>query len=48
MKAIIKQAMAEVAEEKKLEKLEEAKNVIRQIEVLKAQLAELQKQIDEM
>ncbi len=45
MKAIIKQAMKEIAKENKLEKLVEAKNIIRQIEILEKQLADLRKQI---
>jgi len=45
MNSIIKAAKREIAEENKREKVAEAKNIIRQIEILKAQLAELNKQI---
>lgn len=47
-KDIIATAKREIAEENKHEKVTEAKNIIRQIEILKAQLAELNKQISEL
>jgi len=48
MKEYIRQAKRELDEEKKREKVEEAKNVMRQIEQLKKLLAELEKQINDM
>ena len=48
MKDIIKTAKREIAEENKLMKVVEAKSIIRQIEILKAQLAELNRQIAEI
>ena len=44
----IRQAKRELDEETKREKVEEAKNILRQIEMLKAQLAALQRQIKEL
>lgn len=48
MSTVISQAKRELAEEKKREKIEEAKNVLRQIEALQETLALLKKQIAEM
>ena len=45
---VIPQARKEIEEEKKRERVEEAKNVLRQIEKLKEHLAELEQQIKDM
>ena len=48
MKDIIRQAKKEIDEERKREKVEEAKNILRQVERLKEMLAELERQIKAM
>ncbi len=45
---VVEQARRELALEKKAEKVQEAKTVIRQIEILEEQLRELRKQIKGM